>query len=627
MIFIEILLFLLFWGFIIFPFGAFVLNFLKIVLTPGRYLIMSTVIGICFISLSAFILRIIHLGNLTYTVILIPLFYFLLSRKYKFIFESIKVLTIDKIFILLLVFSTFCLSYISYFSGDVINGKLRIIGGHAHDSLWHIALINNIQNTNSLPENPNYSDLIVYNYHYFTDIFIAITSSLTSINTLSLYFKIIPIFFALLFISMIYIITRELVVSKLFSYLSMLIVPIASNLYYLMFLLYPGAQSNPSILWIEEYATRMVNLQLLLSYSVVLTLLFLILKIDKTFGVKQILIFSLLTVSLFAIKSYGFVNFCFALLTLLIFKRSVRFLKLFIGIVIVFISFNLIYPLSKESILFFKPFWFIQTMFESSGNLNNSAWELRRRIFLEHNNYARLFLLYLEGLMVFILGNLGLRIIGLVSIFLHNKNKEIIYLLFFISSVGLLLPILFLQRGIVWNSIQFSYYSVITLSILSIVVIEKIYLRFKPLGLVLILIFWLSLLPGVFYTIKTYYPRSDIGRDNDYLNAAVYLKEQPKGIVLLEPIYTEDAFVSALSEKTAYYSDKTILAILLIDSSKREKEVESFFGIGQMDFKNHFLQDNSIKYIFSSKTNPLDESKLGVEEIYNNEKIIIYEVI
>mgnify|MGYP001613685838 FL=1 len=79
---------------------------------------------------------------------------------------------------------------------------------------------------------------------------------------------------------------------------------------------------------------------------------------------------------------------------------------------------------------------------------------------------------YLVAFLIFLVGNMGTRII-----FLFRKIKKITEIDIFIYSIitaGTIIPMLFLQKGTPWNTIQFFYYSLFFSGILTGIILSRI---------------------------------------------------------------------------------------------------------------------------------------------------------
>jgi hypothetical protein len=84
----------------------------------------------------------------------------------------------------------------------------------------------------------------------------------------------------------------------------------------------------------------------------------------------------------------------------------------------------------------------------------------------ESGNWFKFFGAEIAGLLIFILGNLGTRAIGAISLKTPwSRNFKIFIVTFLLLS--LILPLLFIQKGANFNTIQFFYYHIFIFNFLS----------------------------------------------------------------------------------------------------------------------------------------------------------------
>lgn len=630
---VNFLVFLIFVIVIIYPIGKIVIDSLDLKNNFLTKLLLSVNVGIILLTLFVYFCRFIGLGIFINWIILIP-FIFLTLKNIK----NVKKIDIRYsfnsqfiLFLFLLLIPVSIQLVTIFLSGFLPNGQLLLAGIHNHDSTWHLALIQEIVK-NIPPKNPIYSGYFIENYHYLFDVFASGVFTVTGIPLTILYFKIISSFLLIIFSCTIFLLLVKLKLNKIIQYFGLLFVPLASNFYYLSGLFFPNAGINPSVFWVQEYLTKIVNPQLLLSYIIILTLLILLISFQKN-NLKFILLFSLLTTSLLGFKIYGYILFMTALFligVLSIFKKDIRFMMLFISSALISVFYYFFFRVNFQQLLILKPFWFIKTMYESQDHLNNPIWELKRQTYLEHNNYLRIAQLYFEGSLIFIFGNLGGRILGFLAIF-NSKNsqeKNVINMLFVISILGILLSLLFIQKGTSWNTIQFFYYSVFSLSILTLVFLDKLLkIKRKVLTYFLIFILFISLLPGVYQTTEDYLKLSKNSLVSDNItNSLKFLKEERDGIVLINPVFYSNALIPAISNKQTFFADETQLIALSIPYNLRKQEVDNFFSGASLEEKKIFLVNNKIQYIFTiNKNNDLLDKIDNIHRLYINDEIIIYQ--
>ena len=228
--------------------------------------------------------------------------------------------------------------------------------------------------------------------------------------------------------------------------------------------------------------------------------------------------------------------------------------------------------------------------------------------------------------------------------------KKFMYLDGFVYGViaaGIIVPMLFLQVGTPWNTIQFFYYSLMFLGVLAGISIAH---ANKYVIIVVILL----TIPTTIATLKNDYlpSRAPAKISPQELAALKFLESQPDGIVLTynfdsykakiaesnppRPLYayTSTAYVSAYSNKPVFLEDEINLDITGFDWRARREKVEDFFKLTDVYAGKKFLQENTIKYLYLVKPlspNPGELLKsgpgqIGAKNIFENSEVSIFEV-
>ena len=171
-------------------------------------------------------------------------------------------------------------------------------------------------------------------------------------------------------------------------------------------------------------------------------------------------VLTVLAGSLISFKAYSGILILLTLLLFAVFKKSYLYLIVFLtSSLFSSILFLSNFSLGKQLIIF-SPFWFIHSMVDSPDRVGWVRLSLARAAGLEGGNWFKFFTAEVIGLTIFIAGNLGTRIFVLFSLIkIKNilKNSHYLFILIF-SFLSLFIPILFIQAGNPWNTIQFLYY-------------------------------------------------------------------------------------------------------------------------------------------------------------------------
>jgi uncharacterized membrane protein len=262
---------------------------------------------------------------------------------------------------------------------------------------------------------------------------------------------------------------------------------------------------------------------------------------------------------------------------------------------------------------------------------------------------------YFVALVIFYIGNLGTRIFKELLVFRWLKNiKTVGWVEIFTSSIivaGVLVPMLFLQKGTPWNTIQFFYYSLFFSGILAGVAMGE-FLKTPKLNTMLIrivvVIVVLLTIPTTILTLKYVYipSRPPAKLSNEELSALRFLAKQPEGTVLTylfdsnkakeaegtppRPLYlyTSTAYVSAFSKHQVFLEDEINLDITGYDWRNRRSAIEAWYKESNEVKAREFLKKNNIKYVYWVKPQRalLGEGNLGFKNIFENSETVVYRV-
>ena len=460
-------------------------------------------------------------------------------------------------------------------SGQQYDYGIGFWGPHGHDAVWHISLINSLtQGTLSLPM---FAGESLKNYHFGFDVMTALLVKLTGISASVYYFQILPIIFSLTIGFLVYYLTRN-IWSTYLTYF-------ATGMGWII-------GKGESTFWAQQAISTLINPPYALSL-IFLLLGFIYLK------KKNYLLTSIFLGTVGFIKIYAGM---LGLFTLFFFSFPWFLVACGLSIVL-FLPFNSL----STSTLIFEPLWFVQNLFSDPDRFYSS----RMFNYLHSTNYLKLIPAYVFAILIFFLGNLGVRVFGLLKIRSHFLPLIIL---------GLLFPLFFVQSGTTWNTIQFMYYSLFFLG-----------LFIKPKNIIFVICILVLTLPAIPATLRHYLPeRPPATIPTSEVQALNFLRTLPAGIVLVplfdknnfskftEPrplfAYESTAYVSAYTGHPVFLEDEVNLKILNIDIQNRRQIVSEIFTSNKQPPEN-------IQYIYIpdvTKINPsFNPSLLGFTQIYS----------
>lgn len=537
-----------------------------------------------------------------------------------------------------------------YYPSLGTNGPgLAFWGANGHDGIWHIALAESIKR-GSLA-NPVFAGFNLQNYHLGFDFILALLSKITFIPTVNLYFQILP-----------------LIISVLIGFLTFKFVVLWQKsenaaLWSTFFVYFGGSFAwligrGESAFWSQEAISTLINPPFAMSLIFILAGLIMLIKNKTTWA---IIFFGLLI----EIKIYAGLLLIGGLSCGLIFElvKERRLLKLiqsnvfkiFIGTLTIALVLFLILNRGSASLIIFQPFWFLETLMGLADRLNWPKYYSAMLSYKSGHNFIKGIPAYLTALIIFWIGNAGTRIIKDWKILRWIKNIKstgfVEVLILSIILAGIFIPMFFLQKGTPWNTIQFFYYSLFFSGILAGVALSEFITKSglnKLLQYSLSAVFIILTIPTSLLTLKDVYipTRPPAMIPQKELSALNFLAKQPPGVVLTEPfnetkakaavdnpprplyLYASAAYVSAFSKHQVFLEDEINLDITGYEWQERRAQILNWYQEKDFYRQEQFLRDNKINYIYWIKygQSPLDLSRVGLSNIFENDLVTIYKV-
>ena len=560
-----------------------------------------------------------------------------------------RLLSENKLLITLLISGCLIWSLTMVKSGLVYDYGMGFWGPNGHDGIWHIVVINGLSN-GSLAI-PIFAGETIKNYHIGFDILVAIIHKLTGIPVVNLYFQIIPPVLAFFIGFFVYKFVYEWRGSKTQALLAAFFVYFGGGFGWIITLIQNRQISGESLFWGQQSLSTLINPPYALSLIVMMIGLIILIKLMKTPNNLNlfflILIFSLLA----QVKIYSAVLVLIGLFATGVWnyfkERKILILMVFVVTLIVSVIFLIPTYDLRSGGLIFRPFWFLENLVSDPQRLYWPRMASALANYKLAGNLVKGSLAYSLVFVIFLLGNFGIRMVALPwlgkKILRMKKITNIEIFVFTIIISGILLPMVFIQKGNTWNSIQFFYYSLFFMSIVAGIAMGEFLERKinsaimnKSLYLLIILVFTV---PTLVSTMRHYLPsRPPAMISKSELHALQFLNLQPEGVVLTIPYdevvaekitsppkplyaYVFTAYVSALSGKTTYLEDEVNLDITGYDWEARKKEILSNL------YNLEYLRLRNIKYFYNpnSLLFPPD-SGFNHYIIYNKDNILIYKI-
>lgn len=515
-------------------------------------------------------------------------------------------------------------------------------GAHEHDGVWHIAVSEMLINSGNW-QMPTFASENLTGYNYGIDLLVAGLSRATTISTKDWYFRGLPLLWGIGSIYYLLQFAKSYRPTTSFPWFLLLFSFFGSSFSYVLTLFHNGTIWGSSGLLSMQALQAMTNPQLGLSLLLLLVYLNRLMGSHKT-SYKESLVLGLLVAASFALKFYTGVIFALMILVNFLFELKasqklwlrVIMRHLFMAIPVVLVGIWLYQPSGRPFPLVWKPFATVTPIIEDLQLLYLPI--LAQRLYT--TNGIPLFALNLLVTIIYIVMNYGIRVAAIFSAFVKNdrKNNRVRVMLIAGSLVGLLLNIIFVQKGIWWNTVQFLHVSLFLSGFLAAEFFDYLYTRtngrIAKMGILAILLG--LLLPANIDVLKTYAnSKGSSYISSGQIEALEHLKQLPEGVVFatnfvrdLNPKATtpllsttfDTAYVSAYSGKVTYFADKTQLELLTIDYVGREKLVNDY-ACEVLYEVDYLYEENNWPY-----TDKFAKCNVNYRKIYSNEKATVWRV-
>ena len=602
----------------------------------------------------------------------------MLKRQFQVFLEN-------KFAVFIIIAGTIIWSLTMVKSGIVYDYGMGFWGPNGHDGIWHISVINSLAKGSM--QMPIFAGETIKNYHIGYDLLLAVIHRITNIAVIDLYFQIIPPITAFLIGLLVYKFVFLWRSSRTQAFWAVFFVYFSGSFGWIATLLRGDGFGGESLFWAQQSLSTLINPPFAFSLVIIFLGLNYYMKYENTHNTSYIILYTILFSLLVQIKIYAGILIIIALFIAgiweyLINRRTVLVKK---SLIIAILSVILLLPTYdlRSGGLIFQPFWFLESMVATSDRFYWPKMASALANYKLAGNYIKLFVAYGLTFVIFIIGNAGIRILAFPWIFKkikkYKKTGSIDVIIISIIFFGTLIPMFFIQKGNSWNAIQFFYYSLVFLSVITGIAtgeyLEKIkklkenvipvseqcerirnqildktnqvgqarmtnmtMMNFK-LFISLSLIF-LFTIPTTVATLCHYLPsRPPAKISKEELTALEFLKAQPEGVILTLPfdknladkeisnpprplyLYESTAYVSALTGKLTYLEDEVNLDITGYNWKDRKEEILK--NITDLAYLKHI----GIDYIYVTPTQKfVDINIFEGNIIYNDNGYLIIKI-
>lgn len=616
----------------------------------------ASVLGLVVFTLAAYVLAAIHLRFLMLLFPIVGLWSLYKLRKGIFSFRP----KITHKIALLLVFLIGIIGMVAVNapSGFPYKDGIYFYSSHGHDGVWHLALMESMKVQVFPFQNPELAGTKLQNYHFFVDLLMSEFGRLFHFSSLDIYFRFMPVVFAIFLGLASFIFVRAWSKSELAGIWAMIFTYFAGSFGYFLYIPTHKSLGGESIFWVSQTQSVLGNPPHASAFVIITVFFFILLKYFTNRKLIYFLLCVILGGAIIEFKVYAGMLILGGLFLVGIFESLFkrRYQTLFLFLSTFLVSFIIYFPNSANSqdFLLWQPWWFIRTMVVVPDRLNWLDLELRRQTYIAEHNWKRVIQLETTAFLIFLFGNLGMRFLGFWTYFKKIRQNffQDNFSIFFLSitTVSFFIPVFFLQKGVVWNTIQFNQYFLLFFGFLAAVSVAELLLYIKNNSLKLIIsLFIITLaIPTQLGLLWQFYSNTPLSKvSNEEITALSFLKKEgsPEARILTAPfnkyergkynkppipIYAwyDTGYVSAFSGKETLISDEEQVNIMGYDVSKLIIERSEAFESADYHKMNDFLRNYKINYIYLVWDQKIatNSSYLNADLVFQNKDARIFKV-
>ena len=559
-----------------------------------------------------------------------------------------KVLRATPIFIIILgtIFTTVAMIR----TGLTYSWGIGFWGPLARDGVWHEALVGQIAH-NIPPINPGFAGLALTNYHYFYDAFIYFLSQASFLPVRQVIYILFPVGLSMILGQVTYFLSYSLFRNRLAANLSLFFLYFGSSFGWVLSLLRGQEIGGESAFWANQPVSINLNPPFALSLLMIVGILLLVSSYTKNHSKKVAVLLIALSGIIVGVKVYAGVIVLAGLLGVSVVRylrnREKDMVWIFTGSAVLAVSVFFLISREAGGLISIQPLWLIDTMIDAGDRVGIPNFTARRFAYIGGHRWIQYAFFEALAIIIFIAGNLGTRIVGLLGgrrEFI--KNSQHVFILF-ACIAAFLPPFIFVQKGNPWNTIQFFYYFLFFAGLYTANTLAVMWQKTSKIYVKAIVIVVLIITPiSSIATFRSWlYPRSPAYLSVKEGEALAFLAKEPYGAVLTHPfegslrakfadpypilVYADSAYVAAFTGKPVYLEDAEQQIILDADYATRGRELDRFFTDTDLVWSNDFLATSGVTYLYLPKIYylPAAEVEYSMRKIFENSEVNIYKVI
>ncbi|RJR16186.1 hypothetical protein C4579_00510 [Candidatus Microgenomates bacterium] len=552
--------------------------------------------------------------------------------------------------ILVVIFFFSLLQSLTLFPGTTQTEK-GMLTPALHDSMWNISLMNELAQ-NFPPQHPGFAGEFLKNNHYFYPLFLASVVKMTGISNLTLYYRLGPLLVSVLFGLSLYTVSTIFFKSRSWQLLTIFFGYFSGNLAFVLSLFKgSGFDWKGSTFFADQPFDQLTNPYTVLGFVFVLVAGYLLAKAaaDTKNASKWFLVSAFSLGLLFGFKSFAAVLAvpAFFITGLLLISKRKNLRLLLPGLVIFFsltlISYFLVNEPGKTGLVW-APGWLLTQMMTSADKLNTVDFDLQQTQYLATGNYLRYIIITGSALIIYLVGNLGVRLFGVVELIRfwlwkskqHEQGLYIFnwYITIFIL-LGLGIPLLFNLRGSAFNVIQFTPYALLFLVFPMLQTLQRLYQKItshqhRVIGLLCIVLFIALAIPVNVKNIREKQPQNSEYIPNDILGLSEFIQNNtnPNSIILSNyaTLDVQNISLMALSRRHLYLVFPGFAEQTLLDPKPRIELINQVYQNGNSEALTAINPDLVVMVKLYENNAFINLIKRNGTLVYENSSLSLYKM-
>jgi hypothetical protein len=599
---------------------------------------LSLSLGFSFYALLIYLLRILRLPIwFGYVPGILSVIYL---QKNIQMFKIINKFSSHYLILLVIIISSFLIQgSVLYRSGIQNQNGISFVELSAHDSLQHLYLINELQ-INFPPRHPGFSPSLVKNYHILMDVVLSSMNQYFPISTYELYYRFFPAFISCLSSLGIFLFVRSKTHNFSLSTFAVIFMNTSGNVaWILQKIMHNRFEAHANTFMLDPYIDLLQNPISMLVFPLILSGIFCLEILEKRFSLRWLLYASLLFGVVIGFKAWAGVIVALALICSAalssVLKHNHSLWLVFIATAIVMSIVMLpVFDAKTAATPIFIPGWLLKHMMEDKDRLNDLSNYFLEQTYQYENNYFRLILLYTKQVILFIIGNLWLKIFGIFAIIKLIKKPHI-WVIFSLSAscFSLVIPLLFNQGRMAYDIIQFGPYFLFFMGIFFILTLHELvkkqnkYFAWFVLLLVLLLSF-----PSNWNSVKNRTKADSFLVSSQEIEMYEYIKKYTNtdSNLMVYPSSRNDSIllVAALSGRPTYFSGKSFSIITGEEMQTRKQKWLDFFHQVDVEKRKTVIEEGRVDYLLLSNEESVKFNPHGIdiELVFSNSTANLYKI-